>query len=338
MVFVAGGIHLIQTFEYQGSKFRKESRLFTDKIRNDPWVLFHGASSCSENEIETCGLKTSHFPVSLQELRDIIRIFKSMNWRSGYFAQLIAWGGCSEAFRPICMACVPELAAHYCGRDNAGGEVAGTVRGCIRNLRKYWRSKETRSESLRFQLEEYEIEKKKSKRTRVVKVSRSWLRAEILRMAPIETRLHKLRAPKHYGIVYALRFEKSDLASIRGSSDVYISFKDIAPARIIAKARIFGSQCNQLEPSDERHFRDYRDPNTLIGAVVARDRTSNVPARSIDEREHPIGDYEWEQAIADPAAGVDLAEQFDRKGLLKHLRRLHPEIFSETKLCEEYGW
>ena len=150
----------MKVFEYRASKLRKESRIFSDEIRDDPWALFHGTAACWEKQIDTAGLKTSHFPVSLRELDDIVRTFKSMNLRTDHLGSLLAWSFPEEVngkeFREIFLTSIPELAACYCGQSTAGGEVTEMVRGCLRDLRKWLRDKDARIEHLRRQLVDYE--------------------------------------------------------------------------------------------------------------------------------------------------------------------------------------
>ena len=168
-----------------------------------------------------------------------------------------------------------------------------------------------------------------------MKVSWSWLRSEISRFVPLESRLRKLAGAGHYGVVYAFRFKKVDVPSLsRGGNDTYRSYRDIPHDRIIAKARILGrGRCDHLERLQAESRSDFHDPNTLRRAIDAQHRHKGNSRPAVVEF-----DREWNRAPIDPAAGVDLAERCDRDGLLQYLRQRHPEVFTDAGLCEQYGW
>jgi len=328
----------MKVFEYRVSSLQKTSRIFSDKIRNDPWVLFHGTAACWEKEIDAAGLKTSHFPVSLGELREIMKTFKSMNLRTDHLGSLLAWSFPEEVngkeFREIFLASIPELAACYCDQSTAGGESTEMARGCLRDLRKWLRDKSARIEHLRRQLVDYEEARKWEEKARFMKISWSWLRREISRFVHLESRLRKLAGAGHCGVVYAFRFKRMDIPWLSGSNDTYKAYRDIPPDRIIAKARILGrGRCDHLERSQAKFHRDFLDPNTLMGAIHVQDRHRSNSRPAVVEF-----DREWTRAPVDPTAGVDLAERFDRDGLLLYLRQRHPELFTDVDLCEQYGW
>jgi hypothetical protein len=325
---------LIRTYKYRASKLHKESRIFPEDIRSNPWVLFHGTSACSEEQVDSSGLDTAHLPVSLQELRGVVGVFKSMNWReSNALRQLCSWsfprGVDGPESRHVYLSSGPELAACYCGRSSAGGEAAEMVRGCFRELRKFLRSEEIKCASLRDQLVEYEEALTRGTKARVVDVSKSWLQSELSRLAPLETRLFDLCRGRHCGVIYALRFEMDDVPRLYGSDDTYICNGPVPADRIIAKARIIGARCDHLERWPERYYRDSQDSSTLIGIIADRRQFHLVRPPRIDE---------WELAPIDTASGVDLAETFDRKALLQHLWRQHPGVFEDAERCHEYGW
>jgi len=271
------------------------------------------------------------------EIRQIFEIFKSINWIcSGSLGSLEAWSFPEEndglEIRPIFLASEPELAAGYCGRATAGGEVSGMVRCSIRDLRAFLRKRETKVESLRDQLEDYEQGRERGMRARVVEVCAPWLRNAIHRLTPLEARLKSLREGKHTGIVYAFRFGQSDVDSLRGSNCTYITEKAVSPEKIVAKARIVGGQCGHLERFPFRYYRDSEIPSTLIGAIMSK--------KMVPDREQAVTPVqsEWDRAVICPDAGVDLAQKYDRDGLLFYLRAKYPEVFSDVELCREYGW
>jgi hypothetical protein len=70
-----------KTFDYHAAELTPNDRLFDDAIRRDPWVLFHGTSSCCESNIDQTGIQINRPPVTMEELRTIVGIFKSMNWQ-----------------------------------------------------------------------------------------------------------------------------------------------------------------------------------------------------------------------------------------------------------------
>ena len=320
----------MKIYSYRSTKLDKKARLFDPGIRDDPWVLFHGTSSAYETQIESRGLDTGHLPVTLEELRKLLGIFKSMNWRyANYVSSLKAWSFPEAVedreLRPIFLASVPELAACYCGRRSVGGEIAEMVRGCIRELRGFLREKSVRAESLRLQWEEHEDTATRGIRLPVIEVSRPWVRSRLADIVRLEQRLLQLQRGHRYGIVYAMRFECDDVKWLHGSGDTYISDKGVSPERIIAKARIHGSICDHLDRWPERYYRDYTGDDSLIGRIAAQTKRPAV----MQEQAIPVldSDHEWNHASADPTAGEDLTRTMNHESLHRYLCHRHPGIF-----------
>jgi hypothetical protein len=275
-------------------------KAFRDEHKTSPArVVVHKTSNFEKGEMAAFRAAIEAEKIALYDLvtldKSRIRLYRDWQYCNS-ISSLSAWSfpeaiNGSE-YRPICLSSVPELAACYCGRRAAGGEVAQMVRGCIRDLRGFLRNKDVISDSLRAQLEEYEEALKRGRKARVVEVSRSWLRSELLKLAPLENRLLDLCRRKHIGLIYALRFEAGDVAWLGGSHDTYISERPIPSDRIIAKARIIGSRCEHLDRWPERYFRDYQDPSTLMGAIAAWSQSSQLNRHIVDE---------WDRAPIDSA-------------------------------------
>jgi hypothetical protein len=310
----------MKTFEYSAKLLTPTDRLFDAETRNDPWILFHGTSSVHESVIDNDGIQVGRLPTSMEEVRNVVCIFKSMNWRVAPASSLLTYclrrdnGDASP--RPISLAHMPEQAASYCGVSTAGGEVAGLIRDAIAELRKFTRSKAVRDDSLRLQLEEYEVNVSHERPSSVIVPRREWVRAQIRRFSTLEKQMRAIRRSYDYGVIYAVRFYPSDLDVLEGYHEFTFS-SDIPPDRFVAKARISGNRELQLNSHLTRFHRDLCDPCSLIGAVTKRQRADAKPVCNNKGSGDP-----WDELAADPSAGLDLVKRYRHEDLIAKLKVL----------------
>lgn len=322
----------MEIFDYYPSKMDRKARIFPDHIRDDPWVLFHGTSSCWENQIDSKGLDSGHLPVTLDNLRKLLGVFKSMNWRSASgVGELCAWSFPPDVAevqekRSIFLTCVPELAAHYSGRNAAGGEVSQMVRVGLQSLRTFIRDKEVRAEHLIFQLQEYEEALGKGRHTPILQVRQKWVRSKLLELQPLEQRLSEFLKAHKYGLVYALRFEPGDSAWVFVLSDTYIAERSIPASRIIAKARIHGKECDHLDRWPTRHYGDDLNLSSIEGMASANQK---LRVSEVNSGQSCKADSEWDFAPIDLTAGKDLTRSMSHESICRYLKGRYPQVFSE---------
>jgi hypothetical protein len=324
----------MQTVIHRAGKSKTRLKVFDEEILNDPWIFFHGTSSCNEALIDAQGLSSTHSWVARDEITEIASIYKSMNWLDSHgFGSLSAWslpflseGG--KDIREIYLTCSAGTAADYSGKDVAGGECVEMVLRCIARLRSYLQKREVRLEHIQTQLEQYETPEYYPSPA-VIHVNLRWLRDLLTAIKPLYQGLKSLRQKHKYGVVYAVRFREEDVPFFTccGRTCTYVG--NIEPSRFVAKAKIMGRGCN----FDTVPWRDLKITTCSEGLESKWNSWQKLQPKKVSVAK--LDDF-WNSLERDPAAGVDLARKFDVAGLQHFIASRYPELSADhvTTACD----
>lgn len=110
------------------SDLRSSERIFSEELKANPWVLFHGTSSMNAAVIEEDGLRWTDALYTPSDLLRMLDICKSMNWEG------IDWDAYStlkelslprlniDQTPPVYLNANPWKAASFSAHRIAGGE------------------------------------------------------------------------------------------------------------------------------------------------------------------------------------------------------------------------
>jgi hypothetical protein len=210
---------MVPIFDFDETQLSEAGRFFPPDISNDSWVAYHGTCSLFEADIDRDGLRWTQGVCSLQEVEEIVRIFRSMNWEGvsgGGFPVLAGftldhdfqWGNT----KPLFFAETSGGAAGFASPDFAGGETARAIRYAMRDLRLYLDDDRVRSEHYENQRRWcVEVLQQNGLPSRVIRVDLNWLCDQLRELEQLTNDCQSLQTSYTHGVVYAARFSPRNL-------------------------------------------------------------------------------------------------------------------------------
>ena len=133
--------------DHRNSQIKFGAEIFPIDIYESPWVLFHGTTNVFANNIERQGFKWTDDLYSKENIKEVVSIFKSMDWRGfgGDAYNALANFTLTNDFargnnKPIFFTGEPEMAIGYTNEFRVGGETAGCLKYAIENLQTFLES------------------------------------------------------------------------------------------------------------------------------------------------------------------------------------------------------
>lgn len=166
----------MEEVEFEFNELDATRPLFSRRIEDDPWVLYHATSSLVEREIEAQGFGGICPLVSVEDILQLTSLYRRINWcgihGDGYPALATftmgraGFQGPRTWFRETSMRSLV-----YAERDFAGGEWAMTFRKAFADILTFLRSEEVQKEHLQRQtLECKELVERGGAPSRVIRV------------------------------------------------------------------------------------------------------------------------------------------------------------------------
>lgn len=276
---------------------------FSPGIENNPWVVYHATSSIAEELIDRDG-----FQCGSTELNDAVLLCLSIMetvdwWEDAAVGTLKAYSlPRTRGAAPFFCALYPQRTCLYTGRSLAGGETAYALRRIIPKL------VQVSFDNPDFFDRRFELDRKKciSEASRgifmhrsVLKVNLVWLREKVTALKAFLPRLLAMREQHRYGIVYALRLDRSDLSATAYSwSDGLRIYHPLPASKCVGKLIVCGehdlnSHANPSWNSDNQWRRD-----SELAKLASQNRHKVNLAEPIDHKE-----------FIDPEGAVDLRYQ-----------------------------
>lgn len=246
--------------------FKYANHPFPSEIADDPMILYHGTSSCFEKEIESEGLSISKVHFQLDELLSIAELFEKLGWmgKKGSMTTLkpfsISHDNQRHNIKPIYLGRSSNLVVNYAKHQDAGGEIAKTVRYCFEDLNEFLNNEEIRKEH----------ENKMKKQTEQA-YNEGWVFEAPKQTISLEELAKSLNALDHinqralslienteYGIVYAIRFNEENAKHLLNHNWMGIKyFKDILPDQIVGKAIV----PKEYRKEHSNNYHDFKIPS-----------------------------------------------------------------------------
>lgn len=254
--------------------FQASGELFPEEIFGDPWIAYHGTSGNRAASIETNGLAWPGEIVGKEEVAKVVQVFKNMRWCGVHtgglpvlepFTLLHDFG--ETKAKPIYLAEMSLRAFTYATKDFAGGETCRALRFCFADLQCYLNSEDIRTKHLRGEGRLWD-----GSTDDVAAVDLKWLRNELEALISVYERCREAIEVHQAGIVYAVRFQRSDLEHLRLHNSMGIKATcRIDPVKIVAKVVIpVGAKGPQFpsQPVRKRFMSKLDDASTLLGALT----------------------------------------------------------------------
>jgi hypothetical protein len=269
-------MHVMETHDYSFEQLLNTKDLFSSAITNDGWVLYHATSSVSEADIDHNGMKCS-----LARDNDVVRaikVFRAMNWcgESGQGYAVLRGASLQGAF--VSRLYFRESSMRslvYAQRDSAGGETVRALHHALTDLRAYLENPSVSRRHYELQVDHCkDLVRRDGCPSHVIRVDMDWLRAQMCELASVSGEIAKLRAEYRFGLVYAVRFESSDLPNLSNAGGEGIVCSAAVPkTRLLAKSRLqMSGESLPREPlSLENHLKLQNRPG-IISLLQGRPR------------------------------------------------------------------
>jgi hypothetical protein len=270
MNVLQGAIKLIP---FDQTRLHEHGELFPDDIVDDPWIAYHGTSSSRCDAIESKGLEWPGDVVTREQVARVVDIFRAMNWCGLHNGGLPVLEPFSlqhdfgdSSVKPVYLAEYSLRALTFAKKDFAGGETCRALRYALSDLNTYSVSDAVRAEHLLGRGRRFDSPPETGS-----PVDCDWLRRELKDLEPVRMTCCKEYDAYSHGIVYAVRFEESDLDSLVLHNPMGIkSFRRIEPTRLIAKVIIPEDAEESLdmpETARERYLARLCSPNSMLSRL-----------------------------------------------------------------------
>jgi hypothetical protein len=265
----------MQIFEEDAHDLCHKRTWFTREIEDDPWVVYHGTSSVSEESIERLGFRCGSTGLNHGTLL-CLTIVKTIGWEDvprGAALQAYTFPRInSGSLSPFFCAFFPQRAIAFTCRQYAGGETAYTLREAITGLERLasetpdWFDK-------RFE-EQSNLCTSRARRgipthTPVYKVNVEWFQCKMRVLLPQLCELREIYDQHKYGVIYAIKLDRAD-AKIACNGDLrgLEVFGEVSPSKCVAKLIVhgehsLGDDCGGIDWDLLNSRRDRSDLATL---------------------------------------------------------------------------
>ncbi|HXB71296.1 MAG TPA: hypothetical protein VNY05_23880 [Candidatus Acidoferrales bacterium] len=256
--------------------------LFSPRLEDDPWVLYHATSSPVERKIDQEGFAGSAFLVTREHVIHMVSLYRSMNWAGIHSDGYAALGGITlgraHFLEPHCWfreASMRSLV--YAQRSWAGGEWAMSFRQAFDDLVEFLRSETARQEHLQSQVQLCRfLVMSGAAPSPVIKVDAARLTAALEPLQVNAEACSQLVQRYEHGLIYAVKFVESDVPNLsdRGGSGILYT-------GTVLSDRIVGKAC--LDLGDRPAPRKSDDVERMIfwreGPLALRIRANGTKAR-----------------------------------------------------------
>jgi hypothetical protein len=254
----------MKLFPFDPHLVEDNTQLFPDDICLDPYVVYHGTSSIHETQIDIEGLHWTPGLVSKEHVLRLTRVFEEMTWcgvtGGGYpvLEGFARYDFRSGSQKPIFLAESSYRAMLYAGADWCGGETARATRLALTDLREYLNSESVRTAHREeVQRESDALRERGAASQMSASVDLAWLRRQIDEFAELSAHLDSLHRQHSHGVVYAVRFERDQTASVRAHPSMGLEVKSVSATQLIAKVRV---------PA-EWQYESRQDPHSIRAAL-----------------------------------------------------------------------
>ena len=220
---------------------------FPEELQLDPLVLYHGTSSSYESNIDTRGLLPGKSLFDVKDLVEIVKIFADMGWagiNTGSLGTLkpfsVDHDFAQVGGKPLFLAESARRAASYASLDYAGGEIARSVRNCFDDLWAYLDDSSVSDDHMREMQEAVAFCKRMGAAPHPVPIiTMEEIRARLIALEDVRSVALQIEMAHTYGVVYAVKFNVSDLAASKISLSMGVMCADPIPLeKIVGKTFI----------------------------------------------------------------------------------------------------
>jgi hypothetical protein len=229
---------LIPCYEFSEEQLQNCDALFPADVEDDLWIFYHATSSTLEDQIDSEGLGWRPRIYSKQDLEAIDEVYSTMKWDGIDFAGIPIIRLCSLRYdfgnsdlKPMYFRESSIRSLIYATSDWAGGESARAIRRAMHDLNIYLDDETVR--------QAHTCDLRMTISTKVAPVNLNWLAERIDELTPLWRRCEALKEKHRYGVVYAVRFEDTDLpyCSFDGGTGLRCN-RQLDESRLVAKARL----------------------------------------------------------------------------------------------------
>lgn len=227
--------------------------LLPTHILADEWVLYHGTSNLCENDIETTGFQSRQDSlISLEVVQRVLACFSRLNWYGndqGGYVVLKSYTALHDysykSGKPIFLGLSCRWSLLYATRDFAGGEGCRGLRKALHDLHTYLADEDVRVGALTQCIDNIINEYGEVVYEDMVPLAveeLTWLQDELTVLQPVREYVDSLYEQYRYGIVYAIKFNKKDIANLFYANGMGITHVGtISRDKIVAKLLTDGS-------------------------------------------------------------------------------------------------
>lgn len=285
----------MDTFEYSFEQVEARDALFPPEIEDDGWILYHATTSIAELDVDRNGLRRSHSTFDCDVLK-VVNIFRAMNWaglsNAGYpvLRGFSFHRGDALYFREF-----STRSLVYAERDFVGGESARGLHYALADLKDYLERAEIRKAHYDAQAVHCrDLVERGGAPTHVIRVDLGWLRSHLVPFDSLAESISNLRNNYRYGLVYAVRFDASDLPFLANNGGSGIAYcKDVPFSRFEAKARVhLEGHTLSMKPFSIERFEKIEARSGVVNSLRGSARTGRTAEEFADrERDCHVREF-----------------------------------------------
>jgi hypothetical protein len=226
----------------------KPESMFPREVEDDPWIIFHGTSSFSEQDIERDGFVPKPPLVSSDDVRALQAIYESMRWDGrwkGGQEVLSSFGNdYTDSATPVYFSDASVGALVYATRDFTGGERCRAARNAIHDLDLLLIDGDMRAAHYDEIYQEHLFLVKHGwdpsapEALRPQHVDLSWLRSGLEALSDLRKRVQHPISVHTHGILYALRMDPSDIPHLHHVRGGISASAKVCISKVVARMRV----------------------------------------------------------------------------------------------------
>jgi hypothetical protein len=244
---------MIEYLHYTYDQLKTRRTVFSDDIETNTWILYHATNSQVEAAIDSSGFGRRSSVVAKEHITQLLDIYERLNWFgiSGGFSTLKGFTeGRSRIETPQTWFRETSMRSlTYAHRSFAGGECLMSFKRAFEDLLEFAKSATMRQEHLDFQMYNCaELMRLGAARPPVIRVNVDSMLPALSPLQNVYEACQKCVSQYKYGLLYAVRFEESDipnLFNLRGSGILHIG--DVPSYRIVGKATLHFGDIDDFE-------------------------------------------------------------------------------------------
>jgi hypothetical protein len=257
---------MIEHVHYTYEQLKTRKTLFSKDVETNPWILYHATNSQAEAAIDSGGFGRRPSVVGKEHITHLIDIYDCLNWsgiRGGFSTLKGFTQGRSQIEKPQTWFRETSMRSlTYAHRGYAGGEWLMSFLRAFEDLLEFAKSEEMRQEHLDQQMYSCaELIGMGAARSPVIRVNVESMLQALRPLQSVYEACQQYVSHYEHGLLYAVRFEESDVPDIfnrRGSGILHVG--SVPSHRIVGKAI--------LDFRDIDDFEIYKLSGNCVGADI----------------------------------------------------------------------